>query len=227
MNRTILFVLFLCAASPLLLAQKSADFAQISLQPVGAETAWSPSPQTFSAIREKCTRGTPDGLDGCFLSEMESAGASPQAVAFTKTFTGNGLAYVRAFRNVGRVNIAYIEYAFRANELEGVLLVNGDPPIIDVDSEKFVSPENFSKDPSYAAIAKKYPHVSVWPGDRYHTSKPLVKHLESGGQSFVVDYILRDGCHACATIGTASLTFVFDERGNFSGVRAGPTIPSP
>jgi hypothetical protein len=158
---------------------------------------------------------------------MQQGGASPQAVAFAKSFAGNGLAYVRAFRKVGLIDIAYIEYAFRANELDGVLLVNGHPSIIDVDSEKFVSEENFSRDPTFAALAKKYPQISIWPGDRYHTGTPSAKPLESGGQSFAVDYVLRDGCHACAQIGTASLTFAFDERGRYSGVEAGPTVPRP
>src|SRR5271156_4859139 len=226
MKRIALFAVFLCVGHPLFLVQKPGA-PVVSVQLFGSAVVWNPSPQVLSAIREKCGRGDPDGISGCFLREMQSANASPQAVAFAKSFAGNGLAYVRAFRKVGLVDIAYIEYAFRANELDGVLLVNGDPSIIDVDSEKFASQENFSKNPTYAALAKKYPHISIWPGDRYHTSEPLVKRLESGRVSIVVDYILRDGCHACAQIGTASLTFVFDEHGKFSGVQAGPTLPVP
>jgi hypothetical protein len=187
---------------------------------------WNPSPQILSAIREKCGRGDPGGIDGCFLSEMQAAGASAQAVAFAKSLTGQGLAYVRAFRKVGVVDIAYIEYPFRANELDGVLLVNGEPAVIDVDSERFVAQENFSKNPTYSALAKTYPHISVWPGDRFHTDKPSTEH-ESGRQLFVVDYILRDGCHACAQIGKVSLTFAFDGEGKFSGVQTAATVPSP
>jgi hypothetical protein len=226
-KRVILFAVFLCVGWPLLLAQKPADSPQVSARPVEPAAVWNPSPQILSAIREKCGKGDPDGINGCFLSEMRSAGASAQAVGFTESLAGSGLVYVRAFRKVGLVDIAYIEYAFRANELDGVLLVNGEPSIIDVDSEKFASQENFSKNPAYAALAKKYPHVSIWPDDRYHTNKPLVNGLASGGQSFVVTYILRDGCHACAQIGTTSLTFDFDQRGRFSGVQVGPTVPSP
>jgi hypothetical protein len=208
------------------LAQKPADSAQVSGRPVNSAVVWNPSPQILSAIREKCGRGNPGGITGCFLSEMQSAGASPEALAFSKSFAENGVAFARAFRKVGPVDVAYIEYAFRANEFDGVLLVNGQPPIIDVDNEKFVSPENFSKDSAYAALAKKYPHISIWPGDRYHSNKPVVKHLESG-KAFVVDYLLRDGCHACAQVGTASLRFDFDKQGKFIGVQARPTVPSP
>jgi hypothetical protein len=227
MKRVILFATLLCVGLPLLLAQKPADSSQVSAQLVEPAAVWNPSPQILSAIREKCGKGDSDGINGCFLSEMRSAGASAQAVEFAKSLAGSGLAYVRAFRKVGLVDIAYIEYAFRANELDGVLLVNGEPSIIDVDNGKFASQENFLKNPTFAALAKKYPHISIWPGDRYHTSEPLVKHLESGGESFVVGYTLRDGCHACAQIGTASLIFAFDEHGKFSGVQAEPIVPSP
>jgi hypothetical protein len=134
------------------------------------------------------------------------------------------LFYARAFRKVGTVAIAYIQYPFRANELDGMLFVNGDPAIIVVDSEKFASQSNFSKDPTYAALAKKHPQISIWPGDRYHTNKPLVKDLGCGQQLFVVEYILRDGCHACAQIGAASLNFPFDQQGRFTGVPAQPAV---
>jgi hypothetical protein len=117
----------------------------------------------------------------------------------------NGLFYARAFRKVGTVDIAYIQYRFGANELDGVLFVNGDPAIIDVDSEKIASQSNFSKDPTYAALAKKHPQISIW-------------------QLFVVEYILRDGCHACAQIGAASLNFTFDQQGRFTGVAAQPAV---
>jgi hypothetical protein len=226
MKRTILFAAFLCVTSLLLSAQKSADPVQISGQHMEPAVVWDPSPRILSAIREKCGK-SPGSVDGCFLSEMQQSGASPQAVAFSKSFSENGTAYVRAFRKVGLVDIAYIEYAFRANELDGVLLVNGEPSSINVDGEKFVSKENFLKNPTYSALAKKYPQISIWPGDRYHTSKPLAKHLESGGVSLAVDYILRDGCHACAQIGTVTLTFAFDDHGKFSGAQEGPALPIP
>jgi hypothetical protein len=180
---------------------------------------WDPSPKILSAIREKCGRGDPGGLNDCFLSEMQSAGASTQAVAFAKSTADKAFAYIRDFLKVGRVDIACIEYPFRANELDGMLLVNGDPSVINVDDQKFLSQDNFSRDPTYAVLAEEYPQISIWPGDRYQTSDPTVQALESGGQTFAVEHILRDGCHACARIGTASLIFEFDENGRFTGVR--------
>lgn len=227
MKRTILFALFLCVACPIIFAQNRASNSQVPVLPVDDEAVWNPSPRKLSTIRGKCGRGDPGTINNCFLSRMESARASLQAVAFAKSFAGTGLAYLRAFRKTGAVDIAYVEYAFRANELEGVLLVNGEPSVIDVDDPKFLSQESFSKDPTYVALAKKYPQVSIWPGNRYHTNKPSVKNLESGGLSFAADYILRDGCHSCVQIGTASLIFAFDRQGRFSGVQVQSVLARP
>jgi hypothetical protein len=224
MRRTISLTVFLCPVLLFLLPSKPAASAQISAPSVTSEVVWNPSPEILAAIREKCGKGDPGNLNNCFLTEMRAAGASQQAVAFAKAIVDNGLFYARAFRKGGPVDIAYIQYPFRANELDGVLFVNGDPAIIDVDSEKFASQSNFSKDPIYAALAKKHPQISIWPGDRYHTNKPLEKGLGSGQELFVVEYILRDGCHACAQIGTVSLNFTFDKQGRFTGIQAPPAV---
>ena len=131
-------------------------------------------------------------------------------MAFVKEFAANSLAYVRAFRDTGRVDIAYIEYLFRANDLDGVLLVNGTPSIIDVDDYKFLSQEDLRKNDDYAALLQKYPNVSVFPGDRYQTGEPKSWPTADDGLEFHVEYLLQDGCHACARIGTLVVDFVFD-----------------
>ena len=228
MNRKTLLAAFLCLACGLILAPALASRSQLAGLPIDSLAVWNPSPRALSAIRGKCgSGGDPAAINQCFLARMETARATLQAVAFAKSFASSGLAYLRAFRKVGPVDIAYIEYAFRANELEGVLLVNGEPSPLNVDDAKFLAPENFSKDPNYAALAAKYPQISVWPGDRFHLDKPSVQRLASGAPAFAVDYILRDGCHACAPIGTATLNFSFDRRGNFTGVQLQSVIARP
>ena len=159
---------------------------------------------------------------------MKSAGASDEAMAFVKEFAaGDGLAYVRAFRDTGRVDIAHIEYLFRANDLDGVLLVNGTPPMIDVDDYKFIAKEDLRKNADYAAVLQKYPNVSVFPADRYHTDLPVATPSENGGQDFQIEYLLQDGCHACARISTLIVAFNFDSSGHFTGVSALGTQANP
>src|ERR1700722_19135742 len=207
MRHTVFIKVSLCLVLLLQLPHKPAASSQISTPNVTPEVVWNPSREVLAAIREKCGEGDPGNLNECFLAEMRATGASQQAVAFAKANADNGLLYARAFRKVGPVDIAYIQYPFRANELDGVLFVNGDPAIINVDGEKFASQSNFSKDPTYAALAKKHPQISIW-------------------QLFVVEYILRDGCHACAQIGAASLNFTFDQQGRFTGVQSRPAVSS-
>src|ERR1700722_4675029 len=187
--------------------------------PLTESAVWNPSADVLAGIRTKCDGGDPTPIENCFLDEMKSAGASPEAVAFAKSLASSGVIYLRAFRKVARVDVAYIQYAFRANEVEGVLLVNGNPSLIDVDDDSQYPQAELQKYPAYAALANAFPNISIWPADR---SNPQLPKLDLGGfgrQTFLVDYILRDGCHACATVGTVTFAFAFDGDGKYQGAR--------
>lgn len=198
----------------------SAGLSQTKPAPgITAKAVWSPSSSEISEIRRKCSEGGPAQHETCLLDSMKAAGASAEAVAFVKEFAPeHGLAYVRGFRDTGRVSIAYIEYLFRANDLDGVLLVNGTPPFIDVD-EKFIFREDLRKNADYATLLKNYPNASVFPADRYHERAEEAAG-GNGRQSFQIEYLILNGCHACASIGTLLASFEFDESGHFDGVRA-------
>src|ERR1700722_5801450 len=206
MTRTGLLLATVCAASSLALAQEPAKPAPHPVPRVGAAAVWNPPADTLAALRLKCGEADPTHIERCFLNEMKAAGASPEAQAFAESLAAAlGVVYLRAFRRVERVDVAYIEYAFRANELEGVLLVNGNPSTIDVDDDRFTPDAEMRKNAAYAALAEQYPHISVWPGNRFDGKLPTVTSTGWGVQTFSVQYILRDGCHACAVGGTATL----------------------
>ena len=80
--------------------------------------------------------------------------------------------------------------------------------------------------PPTADLAGQYPNISIWPGDRFDTKLPALVDTGWGTQTFAVNYILRDGCHACATIGTATVDFVFDTDGKFQGAKVTAVKPS-
>ena len=128
MKRALLVATIASGAVFLFASRAPSPHAAISPPPtrVGANAVWTPSPGVLSDIRQVCSAGDPDQQKACFLDSMKSAGASDEAAAFVKSFAANGLAYVRAFRDTGRVDIAYVDYLFRANENNGVFLVNGD-----------------------------------------------------------------------------------------------------
>ena len=166
-------------------------------------------------IREKC-QTAPD-FGNCFASQMSKFGASPEAVAFTK-LTGN-TGFMRDFRETGRVDIAYVNYPFRANENQGCLLVNGTPRTVDVDDLSLLPNNDLMKNSRYAALFKKYPNIAIFPGDRSGTDYPVAQILPGGGQRFVVSYWLTSGCHACERVGTVSYAFAFGANGKFLGAK--------
>jgi predicted secreted protein len=220
MIRSRFLLVMLCAASSLAVAQEPGKLAPHAATRVGAAAVWNPPAEALAAIRQKCAEADAVHIEKCFLNEMKAALASPEAMAFSESLAGTmGVVYLRAFRRVEHVDVAYIEYAFRANELEGVLLVNGNPSPIDVDDESFTMDADMRKNAAYAALAEQYPHISVWPGDRFDSKLPTVISTGWGTQTFMVQYLLRDGCHACAEIGTATVGFTFDTGGNFQAAR--------
>src|ERR1700723_4115620 len=225
MIRSGILLVMLCAATSLCVAQEPAKPAQHSAERVSAAAIWNPSPEALAAIRQKCGEADSTHIERCFLNEMKAAGASPEAQAFAESLAAAlGVVYLRAFRRVERVDVAYIEYAIRGNELEGVLLVNGNPSTIDVDDDRFTPDAEMRKNAAYAALAEQYPHISVWPGDRFDGKLPTVTSTGWGTQTFMVQYLLRDGCHACAEIGTATLGFTFDTGGNFQAARVASVV---
>ncbi len=229
MIRSILLLAMQCAVTALCVAQEPAkpSASQHPTSSVTTAAVWNPAPDTLAAIRQKCGAADPTHIERCFLNEMKGAGASPKALAFAESLaTSLGVVYLRAFRSEGRVDVAYIEYAFRANEMEGVLLVNGDPSLIDVDDESFTQDVELKKNSAYASLAEQYPHISVWPGDRFHSDLPMVTSTGWGTKIFLVQYVLRDGCHACAEIGTVTMAFNFDTQGNFQSARVSKVASS-
>src|SRR5271156_6488727 len=225
MTRTVALLAMVCATSPLLAAQEPAKPAPHAAARVSAAAVWNAPADTLAAIRVKCGEADATHIERCFLNEMKSAGGSPEALAFTENLAASlGIVYLRAFRRVERVDVAYIEYAFRANELEGVLLVNGNPSPIDVDDDRFTVDAELRKNAAYAALAEQYPRISVWPGDRFDDKLPTVTSTGWGTKIFLVQYTLRDGCHACAVVGTATLAFNFDTQGNFQGARVSKVV---
>ena len=189
--------------------------ADATTESVGVEAVWKPGPSSVQDIKAQCASNGPSFQD-CFINAMGKAGASPQAVAFMRRTDG---AYLREFRRVGPVDIAYVTYPFRANENDGIFLVNGTPASVDVDNQQLLAMDELAKNSAYAALAKQYPQISLWSGDRYRTDEPSVKDLPQQRRRFVVHYRLRNQCHACAVVGSARFGFDFDGSGKFLGTK--------
>jgi hypothetical protein len=148
---------------------------------------------------------------------MKEMGATSEAIRFTELTDTTG--YMRRLVHAGSVDIAYVCYPFRANENFGVTLVNGRPGMIDVDDFQYVDLTLLKKDSTYLDIVNEFPDAAVWPGDRYLFNQPVCEPLPGGGQRFAVEYLLKNGCHACANLAAVKFAFDFDRAGIFIGTR--------
>lgn len=165
----------------------------------------------------ECSHLSGAEFQACFISLMRNLGASPAALRFTSLTDTAG--YVRNFRNAGKVDIAYVFYPFRANENFGIVLVNGNPEMVDVDDFSVIDLAALKSDSTYLKIVREFPDAAVWPGDRYRLDMPKSETLPDGTQRFLVGYWLQNGCHACERIGTIVYAFDFDKQGKFLGTK--------
>jgi predicted secreted protein len=187
--------------------------------PIGREAIWTPGLDLVGAVRAACEarETTPD----CFLEEAGRAGAPPAALAFSRQLfaaSGGQVGLLRHLGEEGRVSVARVEYPLRANEHQGVWLVNGAPAFVDVDDLVLLPRERLASDRIYAALARRYGNLSLWPGDRSSEAGLHATKIAGGGQRFTVAYVLRAGCRACDLVGTARFAFDFDANGTLTRV---------
>ncbi|HXE12443.1 MAG TPA: hypothetical protein VN633_10005 [Bryobacteraceae bacterium] len=190
--------------------------AESNSDSVTAAAAWNPSAAAFEQVRRSCTNLSFPELGECFARNMRGAGASTEAVAFTRSIGNEG--YLHVFVPTGRVDMAFTTYPFRANTNEACLLVNGDPPHVDVDNMPDLPQATMKHSRAFQKLAATYPKVSLWPGDRGDRRSVVPGSTPEGGQRFIAEYKLLNGCHACAQVGTARFAFDFDASGKLTGV---------
>jgi hypothetical protein len=212
----------------LLLAFVSAAAAQEAVPPtpapaplpVGPDAVWAPAPTFLKTMHKACDKGPPAHFGECFVAQMKKAGASEPALAFARR-TGN-LGYLVDYRDAGKVDVGHAEYPFRANQNQVCFLVNGDPPMIDIDDLKWIGADALASNPVYADLVKRFPNLTIFPGLRFGVTAPVAANLKNGGQRFVADFLLRDGCRACTTVGSMKVSFDFDVNGKFIETQVGP-----
>jgi hypothetical protein len=180
--------------------------------PVGPSALWEPPAGFLAAFHRECDPRTGSAFGDCFVEEMQKAGASPAAADFSRRIDSPG--YLAAFRDAGRVDVGWAVAPLRANENGICFLLNGEPPLIDVDEPSRIRAA-LGASPSWTATERAHPDATVFPGDRFHTSAIAAEIPPGGGQRFLVPYLVRDGCHACAVVGRFVLAFDFDARGRF------------
>jgi hypothetical protein len=187
---------------------------------VTAAAVWQPPQGFLTQAHTVCDRSmSAVSFPECFMNQIAVAGAPAEAVAFTRYLyqhSDGQVGILCAFKSYGTIDAAQVFYPLRANDNYGLLLVNGEPKILDVDDLKRLDQQGLQQSATFQALKKQSPQADIWPGDRSGNSPwPRVQTLPGGGTEFLVTYPLINGCHACQRVGQASFGWDFEAGGKF------------
>ena len=95
------------------------------------------------------------------LYETDGAGRGTSgSVAFTRELykvSGGDVGILYGFHQVGPVDIAWINYPLRANTNDGLLFVNGQPRILNVEDLKLLDQNAMQQDPQFQNTKAQFP----------------------------------------------------------------------
>lgn len=176
---------------------------------IDVRSIWHPLGEEDRLTRlHECSR---DRRTECVTAIMQESGASPQAIDFfrlTAWFLGE-------FQEMGTVDLGSIVDPWLANENVQYAFLNGTPLVVYPVDE--VGPVSIWADPNYDALVAWFPDLFLWPGGSVFEA---LSTSQEGGQRFVLQFHLVDGCHACGTGYFARVAFDFGVDGTYVG--AGP-----
>jgi hypothetical protein len=166
--------------------------------------------------------GTPSAshFGDCVIEQMVKAGASTASVTFTRDLLkqSHGEAGVMtSFQHGTPVDIAWVTYPWRPDHKYGLLLLNGEPAIVNVEDLKLLDRRSMRDSLQYKALQKQFAKLDIFQGDREGKTFPDSQPSANGGAQFVLNYPLRNGCPNCGNAGSAMFTWNFDKDGKFLG----------
>jgi hypothetical protein len=208
----------------------TAAYAQSSSARIGASAVWQVSPQFIATAPVACEKASHPGDVECLIAQMTKAGAPPAAVNFTRELAKQShgdFGILTGFQKEGTVAFAWVTYPLRANTNYGLLLVNGQPSIVNVEDLKLLDTKTMKQSSQFQDLLNQFPKADVWPGDRDGKIWPNSQAGPNGGTQFIVGYPLINGCHSCARAGIAIFTWNFDAQGKFLGTSFMGMTPAP
>jgi hypothetical protein len=196
--------------------------AQSKLQSAKIESSsvWELPPQFMTMARAVCDQTSSSSYGDCMIGQMADAGAPADAVRFSRELykeNHSEFGVMTGFQQESPISFALVTYPLRANTNYGLLLVNGQPRILNIEDPRLLDVKTMKKSPRFQDLKRQFPNIDVWPGDRDGKTWPSSHVGPTGLMQFTVRYPLIDGCHACARAGTAIFNWNFDARGKFLG----------
>jgi hypothetical protein len=188
---------------------------------ISAAAVWNPDDDDLADIVDTCQTGADYGK--CFVDEMGNF-ASSEAVAFSQSLLQQNpsrAGYLKDLREAGSVDLGIVAYPAAAGFMQGWVLVNGAPTIVNVDDLKLLPQPAMEKEPQFQALRAKYPRLRlvVEEATRSADVTPPILALGEGSQRFVIDYALKEPCQTCPAVAHASFGFDFDPTGRFLGAK--------
>jgi hypothetical protein len=194
-----------------------------------ATAVWQIPPQFMTAAHTACDQLLTSTVE-CMIGQMPKAGAPADAVRFTRELyqeNSGEFGIMTGFQDEGPVAFAWVTYPLRANTNYGLLLLNGQPRIVNVEDLKLLDTATMKRSSQFQDLTGQFPSVDVWPGDRDGKIWPNSQTGPNGGIQFTVEYPLLNGCHACERAGAAIFNWNFDGKGNFLGTAFQGMISPP
>jgi len=179
--------------------------------PITADSIWAAPDGAVQELQSRCGPGQA-GREACYRAVAARHGASPAALEAIDLLQGEG--HVTGFRAAGRVDLAAALFPFRANQNAALLVVNGDPPVVDTDESALLARMREQTRTGEAAG----PPVSLFPGDRFPIETVVIEAAPDTGLRLLLPYALR-ACRACPTLATLGYRLTFDAAGRFVGFR--------
>jgi hypothetical protein len=200
------------------------EASQDSDDKIGTSAVWDPSDQSLQRIGESCKNDATEDHTQCFIDHMADAGASAEAVEFTQEYAqehGGAVAILKDFHALDAVDLGHAYFPDAQDAQWNVLLLNGLPEILDTSDVKLLPRKELALDPQYAALRSVHPRIGIFPSGSAQQpgGPPQTQKLPGGGQRFVIDYTLQEGCVSCNLLGHATFSFDFDAAGKFQGAR--------
>ena len=186
---------------------------------IGASALWQIPPQFMPAAHAVCDQIL-TSVPECMIGQMTKVGAPADAISLARELyqeSHGEFGIMTGFQDEGPVAFAWITYPLRANTNYGLLLLNGQPRIVNVEDLKLLDVKTMKNSSQFRDLKGQFPDVDVWPGDRGGKLWPNSQAGPDGGIQFTVDYPLINGCHACARAGFALFNWNFDAKGKFLG----------
>jgi len=157
--------------------------------------------------------GSPGTFEVCVGDAMRKHGASEAAIAFNAA-TGRN-AYATRFVKFRTADVMEAMNPFMANSNDQIFFVNGSPVAVSADEQAMKL--DGKNNAEFIELKKTYPEAFIFP----HAEMQSLMAIDGydGGQMFMLQFPIVNGCHACARVGHATIAYGFDRNGKFAGAK--------